>query len=135
MATWPEHRSELPVASYEPKRVWDQHGSARNSRQLSVSGRPCGDLRASRAQGTLPNLMSGPGEEPGMEQESLSSLPDGLPVACSSITLKTPLPVSGYTCVGDAYDPMTEVEDAVDKAVANIFGITRFCQQSFCFSF
>lgn len=41
---------------------------------------------------------SGPGEEPGMEQES-------------------------YTCVGDAYDPMTEVEDAVDKAVANIFGI------------
>ncbi|CAE7687530.1 EIF4E1B [Symbiodinium microadriaticum] len=50
------------------------------------------------AQGTLPNLMSGPGEEPGMEQES-------------------------YTCVGDAYDPMTEVEDAVDKAVANIFGI------------
>ncbi|CAE7483655.1 EIF4E1B [Symbiodinium necroappetens] len=28
-----------------------------------------------------------------------------------------------YTCVGDAYDPMTEVEDAVDKAVANIFGI------------
>ncbi|CAE7707152.1 Eif4e1b [Symbiodinium sp. CCMP2456] len=44
--------------------------------------------------------MSGPGEEPGcpMEQQS-------------------------YTCGGDAYDPMTEVEHAVDKAVANIFGI------------
>jgi len=28
----------------------------------------------------------------------------------------------GYMC-GDAYDPMTELEHAVDKAVANIFGI------------
>ena len=44
-----------------------------------------------------------------------------------------PLPVSGYMC-GDAYDPMTELEHAVDKAVANIFGIASFCQQSFCFS-
>ena len=64
--------------------ISEKQPSAFCSRSLIVHG----NVRASRAQRTLPHLMSRPGEESGsaMEEEGLSSLLDGLPHVCSAIS-------------------------------------------------